>query len=840
MVECPRKGRTSLAPVVQWIELRTPNAVIQVRLLAGAHEVSENGNLIRLRLYTYYMFKNERITEQLVRTELARVGIAIDKGFLIEEQRSANPRIEKLLKTASKQGAGAGKPEFIVSKSGNSEFVLVIECKADHKFHASINLDQYKDYAVDGALLYASNLAKEFDVVAIGVSGQDSKDLKVSTYFYPRGSATASALFDENNAPIARFVEWQRYFDRATYDPIRAAARYADLMKFSRDLHNYLRDYAKITEAQKPLLVSGILLALMNEGYARAYPVYEGQELATKTYQAIQDEINKAQLGDTHEVKKKAVTNAFSFIEHHPELSRIDTKRNESPLAHVVQDLHTHVQPFLKDHYDFDIIGSFYGEFIRYTGGDGKGLGIVLTPKHITDLFADIAKLNVNSIVLDPCAGTGGFLISAMKKMTENATADEKKSILEQSLIGIEQEPQMFALAVSNMILRGDGKTNLYQGSCFDDKLFERVARKASVGFINPPYSQKGDNLHEWDFVIRMLDGLQHNGTGVAIVPVSLAITPHRLRERLLKNHRLEAVMSMPDDLFYPVGVVTCIMVFTAHVPHASDLYHESWFGYWKDDGFRKDKIRGRIPRNEASWQAKKEEWLKSFMNKKAIPGVSVCKKVSVNDEWCAEAYLETAYTDLSIDNFEREVRRYIAYLILTQPNHLNLINTQTSIQEKIIPSNWKWFTIGDLFELRKGKRLTKENMREGNTPFIGSTELNNGVTGYVDEAPIHSGNTITVTYNGSVAEAFYQKDSFWASDDVNVLYPNFKMNVYNALFICAIIRKEKYRYNYGRKWHLERMRESRIKLPITKNGMPDFDFMENYIKTLPYSSSIN
>lgn len=121
------------------------------------------------------------------------------------------------------------------------------------------------------------------------------------------------------------------------------------------------------------------------------------------------------------------------------------------------------MKPFTLDHYDFDIIGNFYGEFIRYTGGDKQGLGIVLTPKHVTELFSDIAKVNKNSVVLDICAGTGGFLISAMKKMTENVSADEKRHILTNSLIGIEQEPQMFALAVSNMILRGDGKTNLYQ-----------------------------------------------------------------------------------------------------------------------------------------------------------------------------------------------------------------------------------------------------------------------------------------------------------------------------------------------------------------------------------------
>lgn len=620
------------------------------------------GYIAIYRVSSINMGKNERITETIVRKFLGKVNISEENSFVIEEQKSANPRIEKLLKSASKSGNGAGKPEFIIGKKGEAELLLIIECKADIKYHASSGLDQPKDYAVDGALLYASHLSKEYDVVAVGVSGQTEKELLISTYFHPKGAFVANLLMDENASPITTFIEWERYKTRTAFDPARAAARHADLMQFSRELHNYMRDYAKITEAQKPLLVSGVLLALMDRGFEKSYTSYEGNDLAQKTFQAIKGIIEKAELGDNKDAKKEAVINAFSFIEHHPELKKVDQRKNESPLLHIMRDLHVHVQPFTRDHYDFDIIGNFYGEFIRYTGGDGKGLGIVLTPKHVTDLFSDLAKLNKNSVVLDICAGTGGFLISAMKKMTEGVSANERKHILEHYLIGIEQEPQMFALAVSNMILRGDGKTNLYQGSCFDDVLFRKVSDKATVGFINPPYSQKGESLHEWDFVIRMLDGLRQNATGIAIVPMSLAVAPHPLRERLLREHRLEAVMSMPDDLFHPVGVVTCIMVFTAHVPHANDDRHMSWFGYWKDDGFRKDKIRGRIPTER--WPGIKEEWLDMFMRTES-PGKSVWKKVRANDEWCAEAYLETDYSTLDEGDFERDVKKYIMFKTL-------------------------------------------------------------------------------------------------------------------------------------------------------------------------------
>lgn len=153
--------------------------------------------------------------------------------------------------------------------------------------------------------------------------------------------------------------------------------------------------------------------------------------------------------------------------------------------------------------------------------------------------------------------------------------------------------------------------------------------------------------------------------------------------------------------------------------------------------------------------------------------------------------------------------------------------------------SDWQPFKLSNLFSLRKGKRLIKANMTIGNIPFIGSTDSKNGITAMIGQTLIHDGNTISVSYNGSVAEAFYQPSPFWATDDVNVLYQNFDMTPAIALFLCTVIRQEKYRFNYGRKWHLERMEQSVIKLPTAQAGQPDWDFMENYIKTLPFSSQL-
>lgn len=155
--------------------------------------------------------------------------------------------------------------------------------------------------------------------------------------------------------------------------------------------------------------------------------------------------------------------------------------------------------------------------------------------------------------------------------------------------------------------------------------------------------------------------------------------------------------------------------------------------------------------------------------------------------------------------------------------------------------AHWQLFPIGQLFTIKKGKRLIKANMTEGNIPFIGASDSNNGQTALIgNDKNLHPGNLITVNYNGSIGEAFYQPRPFVASDDVNILYPrHFRLNKYIGLFLCAVIQNEKYRFSYGRKWHKELMERSSIRLPVDNHGAPDWKYMERYMKGIPFSSNL-
>ena len=314
----------------------------------------------------------------------------------------------------------------------------------------------------------------------------------------------------------------------------------------------------------------------------------------------------------------------------------------------------------MKDYKFHDILGQFYSEFLRYANGD-RGLGIVLTPKHITDLFVEIAQVDKDSVVLDNCCGTSGFLISSMKKMIDDAKGNSQKikDINNKQLIGIENNSKMFCLACSNMLLRGDGKSNIYYNTCFEIDKEEIKKLKPTIGFLNPPYSKKREGSDELNYVLNCLDFLEKNALCVAILPISCAIQKNPLKEKLLEKHTLKAVMSMPAELFYPIGVISCIMVFEAHRPHNSKI--ESWFGYWKDDGFVKIKNEGRIDKHKKH-NSKREIWLDDYRSNRNVEGRCVKQKVGIDDEWCVEAYMKTDYSNLNEEDFLKELKKYVLF----------------------------------------------------------------------------------------------------------------------------------------------------------------------------------
>ncbi len=423
---------------------------------------------------------------------------------------------------------------------------------------------------------------------------------------------------------------------------------------------------------------------------------------------------------------------------------------NKKSIVWYLEELEMKIKPMM-DHADstIDALGVFYHEFIKYSGGDGSGLGIILTPQHLTEFMCDLAGVNKYSRVVDICCGSGSFLVTAMSKMFKDANPNEIERIRQDGLYGVEFDDELYTLAVANMIIRKDGKSNVYFGDCFDSGIVRDLKEKnINIGLINPPYSQ--DDVVELEFVEHLLDILTIDGTGVVVVPMSCAIgTKFKdVRKRLFEKHTLKAVFSMPDDIFYPTGTNVCIMVWTAHRPHDSTI--ETFFGYCKDDGFVKRKKLGRIDAY-GRWEAIEAQWLSLYRNRDVEDGLSARHCVSDTDEWLCEAYMKTDYSLLSIFDFQKTVAKYLAYQISNGLSDLSVKYEKTSEIEQLSIGRWKTYTISDLFEVSVSKDQNLQNSNPGTTPYISSSAENNGVTGFVDSTPSQVGNVLTLARNGSV-----------------------------------------------------------------------------------------
>ncbi len=786
---------------------------------------------------------NERITENLVRDSLRRLGYYHDDNVIIEEQKSSNPRIDKLMQNASKSGSGKGFPEFIITCKNTPDFVIVFECKADTNKHESPNRNKYKQYAVDGVLLYSSYLSKQFTVLSVAVSGTAKNQTKISYFIQNKQNNTVERIFGNQLLPISDILGGVYQEEKIRTE------KYDQLLEYSKQLNDQLYTL-KIKEDKRSMLISGILIALENDNFYTSYSSYTDSHMLAKfLISTIEQQLKNENL---QENKRNLLLDNYRFIQTQPNLLSVCPKTHTSILKNLIDDIDDKVNGYVRTYKYYDVLGQFYIEFLRYSNAD-KGLGIVLTPPHMTDFFTDIADVKPNDVVYDNCTGTAGFLVSAMKKMIEKTQGNQQqiRKIKKNRLYGTEFQPEIYPLAVSNMFLHGDGKSNILHGSCFDKDIISTItAKKPTVAFLNPPYST---NIQEYEFIYNALEVLKKHGKCVAIVPMSCALATKgerlKWKQKILQRHTLKAVFSMPDELFHNSKVTTrtCIMVFEAK--NKQPAYKETFFGYFKDDGFYKKKTKGRYDYN-GKWFKIKQKWLYLYQNNKTESGLSVSKIVKAHDEWCAEAYMDTDYSTLNKENFIFKMKEYASYLIL----HRNAKKvSDASVTSNIFDlehQKFKYFCIGDVFDHKKGKdSVGIKNLdyvayadKNNPIPLVSATFANNGIVGYkntADDNICYDGNSVTVAGNGSyIGESFYQEKKFVATSDVNILIPKYNVNKYMLFFIIVLIEMDQYRYNYGRKLGSSIVHH-RIKLPSDNNGNPDWLFMEQYIKSLPYSSNI-
>lgn len=614
-----------------------------------------------------------------VRTDLWVAKQLDENGIRFDAQGSNVKELDDALKTASKRGTGhAGYPEYVAVIG---DFVLVIEDKAD--LDRQINLTDkgviatdtksITDYAVNGAYFYGKHIAQNSSfkkVFALGISGDEKHHVITPLYVDDRESykqlpdIESLVSFSEQNI--------DEYYTRYVLEEATDVEKTTEqILKDAAELHEYLRTYGTLKDQDKPLVVAGILLALDEIEFGGfSIDSLTGDQLAgnrdgDKLMNAIRTRLTRSNVGP--DAKKDKLLSEFAILQTSFRLNEINDALGKTPLKFYTEFLYERVFRNIKyQKTSEDFIGRFYGEFMSYSGGDGQTLGIILTPRHICDLMCDLVDVRADDIVLDPTCGTAGFLIAAMHRMLSMADSDaQRKSIKKKQLHGFELQSNMFAVAAANMILRRDGNSNLQCTDFLKLNPAQTQMKGATVGLMNPPYSQgtKADpEQYELSFIEHLLDSLTVGARAAVIVPQSSMTGKSKAEQAfkmsIMKHHTLEGVITCNTDTFYGVGVNPVIAVFTAHEPHPKDKVCK--FIDFRDDGY---EVRAHVGLVEGdSAKDKKQHLLDVWFGRTEAPSkFCVESTVQPDDEWLHSFYYFNDEIPTDAD-FEKAIGDYLTF----------------------------------------------------------------------------------------------------------------------------------------------------------------------------------
>ena len=342
------------------------------------------------------------------------------------------------------------------------------------------------------------------------------------------------------------------------------------------------------------------------------------------------------------------------------------------------------IVPYINEasHEGQDILSYFFTTFNKYVAREDKNQAF--TPNHIAHFMAKVAGIYKTSRIMDPTCGSGTFLVQAMTQALNQCETDaERNAIKKNQIFGIEFDKNVYGLSTTNMLIHGDGNSNIRCGSCFDLGDWIKNAN-ADVVLMNPPYNASKNQVTEkfaatWGktstdpskgfFFVNFVADKVGKGRLLTLLPMACAIQTDGViggfKKKMLEKHTLDAVFSFPGEMFYPgASVVACCMVFDLGKPHKADK--ETFFGYYRNDGFEKRKGVGRIDVKN-KWETIENEWLDLYNHRMAVVGETITRHVEANEEWCAEAYMETDYSTLCAEDFNKKMKEYIAFKFLNK-----------------------------------------------------------------------------------------------------------------------------------------------------------------------------
>lgn len=647
---------------------------------------------------------NEEIIKTWVLDQLNTLEISIEKGNLAKESvQHLYPKMYEALSKASKKQTGSrGTTDFVYKIKGNDSdniYWVIIETKNNAASNTNLRGEQLlmdvkstSNYATNGAVWYAKQIQKNSSlfnhIFSIGISGNYERQKMAIYYVNSTGGvislpSTGLGTFTPNKIDEYFRVNVE---NKTPQSELNAE----ELKKYASKLHNDIRDYTSLKNSLKAPLIAAILLGIHSKQLSLSD--LKGA-IGSKTndgiiiYRAVSDYLDqrKRKEPDFDDSKIRPILTEFKFIYTTKSLYLPQSElEGHSPLYLFMEDLFD-VYNTVKIGDDADLLGDFYSEFVKYNDSDGSVLGIVLTPAHITGLMADLLEISKEHYLLDPCTGSGAFLVAGMNKMVRTLDSnsptfkDDFKEIVSKRLSGVELEPSIYSVAAANMILRGDGKSNITYGNIFDYKLEKDRSAEDSQTTIygkspkfdrilmNPPYSQ-GKKAPEWNFITKSLELLENGGKLAVIVPISVFVSGGKgvsatkfkeIKEEILKNYIIDSIITMNPQTFYPTATQTVIAVITKNVGVGQGNRKTTLVNF-VDDGYSVVPKKGLIP-NGTHVEKRKKLIDVVVNNEDSLDDFSMKVKLTKDNEWLYNAHYTNPDHPTDAD-FMDAVADYVAF----------------------------------------------------------------------------------------------------------------------------------------------------------------------------------
>ena len=829
-----------------------------------------------------------------------------------------NPDIEEALRKApsKKGGEGMNFPDIkcLIQTADMRHIPVMIEVKGRKgdlaKLDAAGEVENLKKdktpnyanitkYAVNGAVHYAHailNYTESYkEAVAIGVNGYDTPTGRIhelgvyyvskENLFLPKKVGEYTDLSFLTSRHIDGFIERIKQLSLTEAEiECKKMELEDDIERRLKEINQKMQDEMKIVVGARVQLITGLVMAglgvpgkvsplrvedLRGEMGERSN---DGQVVMNK----ISDYLTEKRLpSEKIDMVKNVLTNVFIH-------SKLQNPVNgESRLHTLYKEVRQNIMPFLTGElHNIDFTGRLFNVLNEWVDvPDGDKNDVVLTPRYVTELMAKLCGVNMDSYVWDFAAGSAGFLISSMHQMIADAKeriqspeelARKINHIKMEQLLGIEKLPDIYLLAVLNMILMQDGSSNIIHADSLTDfnGNYEQGEHSgqpfpANVFLLNPPYSADGKGFV---FVEKALGMMQYGGMAAVLIQENAGSGNGRpYTERILKHNTLLASIHMSDIFCGKASVQTAIYVFRVGTPH--DPEQVVRFIDFSNDGYsrqnRKKSSQNVNLRDTGHAKERYAEVVKLVRYGRGVNDANLhylknCYEEDYitlkGNDWTYAQHRKID-TRPTAEDFRHVVQEYLAWrvgeiirnrlqaidacLSATGYDDCTLTPEETEslrrMEEGSVRMDEKY--IVKVFYVQNSHNILKSDIvyGSGTTPYVTASEGNNSIVAYIsyEEALKEPGNTIMI--GGKTLVITYQPDDYFSNDSHNlVLRPKAlegRTEDIQLFMVTALYKSLSHKYSWGNSISKQKIQTNMILLPVTSSGSIDYSFMETYVR---------